>query len=112
MFVEVSVMMDPGNRRRRGDTFALATPPRKVYYQPKNALEIAFEVSDQRTRFERMCDSFKQTFLHTPKPDEQDNFVAKNKERLSAVLSKYRERRIEFIESETEVCSCYGMLFR
>ena len=105
--------MDPGTgtRRRRGDTFALATPPPKLYNQPANALEMALEASDQRTTFERMRDSFKQTFLRSHKHNEQENFLAKNKDKLSAVLSKYRERRIEFIESETEVCVFCGIFF-
>ena len=85
-----------------GRSFALTQAHPDVYAQPRNALEVAFKASDSRTTFERMCDSFKQTFL-SRKHDEQHNFMKKNKAKLSDVLNNYRTRRIEYIDSETEV---------
>lgn len=85
-----------------GRSFALTQAHPDVYaQQPRNALEVAFKASDSRTTFERMCDSFKQTFL-SGKHDEQHYIMKKNKARLSNVLNKYRMRRIEYIDSETE----------
>lgn len=84
-----------------GRSFALTQAHPDVYAQPRNALEVAFKASDSRTTFERMCDSFKQTFL-SRKHDEQHNFMKKNKAKLSDVLNNYRTRRIEYIDSETE----------